>query len=100
MVDFEVYMELMKSEVRECMEYGTDWKGKQLIRDQMESKEKIGMKESENGIYEIDGANTTDGGFDIHGADEIDGTYENNRIGVFFIGVMENKIIDGIDATH
>ena len=39
-----------------------------------------------NGIYKIDGANTTDGGIDIHGADlsdEVDGTYENNRIGVF-----------------
>ena len=45
-----------------------------------------------NGIYEIDGANTTDVGIDIHEADlsdEIDGTYENNRIGVFFIDVME-----------
>ena len=37
------------------------------------------MKESEqctNGIYEIDGANISDGGIDIHGADlsdEIDG---------------------------
>ena len=39
-----------------------------------------------NGIYEIDGANTTEGGIDIHGADfsdEIDRTYENHRIGVF-----------------
>ena len=39
-----------------------------------------------NGIYEINGAKTTDGGIEIHGAglfDEIDGTYENNRIGVF-----------------
>ena len=70
-------------------------KGKQLIRDQTESKAKIEMKESEHGtdgIYEIHGANTTNGEIDIHGADlsdEIDGTYENNRIGVFFIDVME-----------
>ena len=42
MVNFEAHMELMASEVRECREYG---------------------------IYEIDGAKTTDGGIDIHGAD-------------------------------
>ena len=61
----------------------------------MESKEKIEMKESEqctNGIYEIDGANISDGGIDIHGADlsdEIDGTYVHNKIGAFLIDVME-----------
>ena len=39
-----------------------------------------------NGSYEIDGANTTDGGIDTHGADisgVIDRTYANNRMGVF-----------------
>ena len=52
----------------------------------MEWKENIWMKESNNGtngIYEIAGANTTDGGIDIHWADlsdKIDGTYENNRL--------------------
>ena len=47
-----------------------------------------------NGIHEIDGANKTDGGIDIHGADlsdESDGTYENDRVGVFFINVMESQ---------
>ena len=50
-------MELMESEVRECRGYGTDWiigTGERETIDQgldgnsiMESKEKIGMKESE-----------------------------------------------------
>ena len=52
MVNFEVYIDLMESEVRECREYELIelmelMKGKQLIRDQMESKAKIEMKESE-----------------------------------------------------
>ena len=61
----------------------------------MESKENFEWRNQNsgtNGIYEIDGANTTDGGIVIHGADlydEIDGAYENNRICVFFIHVME-----------
>ena len=56
----------------------------------MESKENFEWRNQNNGtngIYEIDGANNTDGGIDIHGADlsdEIDGTYENNRIVFFF----------------
>ena len=60
-------------------------KEKQLIRDWMESKrlEWRNQNNGTNGIYEIDGASTTDGGIDIHWADlsdKIDGTYENNRI--------------------
>ena len=61
----------------------------------MESKENFEWRNQNNGtngIYEIDGANTTDGGIDTHGADlsgEIDGTYENNRMGVFFIDITE-----------
>ena len=61
----------------------------------MESKENFEWRNQNNGtngIYEIDGANTTDGGIVIHGADlydEIDGTYENKRIGVFLIYVVE-----------
>ena len=62
----------------------------------MESKDSFEWRNQNNGtngIYEIDGANTTDGGIVIHGADlydEIDGTYENDRKGVFFlIDVME-----------
>ena len=38
----------------------------------MESKERLERRNQNNGtnkIYEIDGANTTDGGIDIHGAD-------------------------------
>ena len=43
------------------------------------------MKESEqwhgtNGIYEIDGAKTTDGGIDIHGADLPDEIMEAMKI--------------------
>ena len=53
MVNFEAHMELMASEVRECREYG---------------------------IYEIDGANTTDGGIDIHGADLPDEIMEAMKI--------------------
>ena len=55
----------------------------------MESKENFEWRNQNNGtngIYEIDGANTTDGGIVIHGADlydEIGGTYENKWIGVF-----------------
>ena len=59
-----------------------------------------------NGIYEIDGANTTDGGIVIHGADlydEIDGTYENSWVGEIFL-LMEwnfrNEVSNGIDAIH
>ena len=74
----------------------------------MESKENFEWRNQNsgtNGIYEIDGANTTDGGIVIHGADlsdEIDGAYENNRICVFFIDVMEfqRQQNNGIDATH
>ena len=60
----------------------------------MESKENFEWRNQNNGtngIYEIDGANTTDGGIVIHGADlydEIDGTYENKRK-VFLIYVVE-----------
>ena len=56
----------------------------------MEPKENFEWRNQNNGtngIYEIDGANTTDEGIDNHGSDlsdEIDGTYENNRISVLF----------------
>ena len=55
----------------------------------MESKENFEWRKQNNctnGIYEIDGANTTGGGIVIHGADlydEIYETYGNKRIGVF-----------------
>ena len=55
----------------------------------MESKENFewqNQNNGTNGIYEIDGANTTDRGIVIHGADlydDIYGTYGNKRIGVF-----------------
>ena len=65
MVSFKAHMELMESECRKLMELVT---GKQLIRDQMESKENFEWRNQNNetnGIYEIDGANTTDGGSEI-----------------------------------
>ena len=59
--------------------------------DSKENFERQNQNNGTNGIYEIDGANTTDGGIVIHGADlydEIDGTYENKRK-VFLIYVVE-----------
>ena len=86
----------MESECRKLMEPVT---GKQLIRDYMESKDNFEWRNQNNctnGIYEIDGANTTDGGIVIHGADlydEIDGTYENKRKVFFYLcsGISETK---------
>ena len=92
-------MELMESEVRECRGYGTDWI--------------IGTGERETidqGIDEIEGKDWNEGFRTMalmefmkfmeptqlmEGvifswfSNEIVGTYENHRIGVFFIDVME-----------
>ena len=101
MVNFEVHMELMESEVRECREWGTDWingTGERETFDQRldKSKERLKRRNQNNGtnkIYEIDGANTTDGLIFMFIYD-IDGTYENNGVGVFFHwcqGISETK---------
>ena len=64
--------------------------------DSKENFERQNQNNGTNGIFEIDGANTTDGGIVIHGTnlyDEIDGTYENKRR-VFFdlcSGISETK---------
>ena len=57
----------------------------------MEPKENFEWRNQNNGtngIYEIDGANTTDRGIDIHKADEMDWVYEQKKDS-FFIDVME-----------
>ena len=67
----------MESEERECREYEADLingTGERETIDQGidEIEGNIGMtnqNNGSNGIYEIDGANTTDWGSDIHGAD-------------------------------
>ena len=71
------------------------WKGNNWPGIRWNQRQRLKWRNQNNGtdgIYEIHGANTTDGEIDIHGADlsdEIDGTYENDRICVFFIDVME-----------
>ena len=86
----------MDSEVRSCTEYGSDCINGSGERetidhglDGIEGKDwnRRSQNNGTDGIYEIHGANTTDGEIDIH--DEIDGTYENYTICVFFIDVIE-----------
>ena len=56
---------------------GNNWSG--IGWNQKKRLEWRNQNNGTNGIYEIDGASTTDGGIDIHWddlSDKIDGTYE------------------------
>ena len=75
------------SKERECREYEAaliNGTGERETIDQgvdeMEGKDWRNQNNGTNGIYEIDGANTTDGGIDIHGADLPDEIMEAMKI--------------------
>ena len=89
-------MELMESEVRECRGYGTDWiigTGERETIDQgLDGMEGKDLNEGIRTMALMEFMKLMEGLIYIHGADlsdSIDGAYENNRICVFFIHVME-----------